>query len=51
MTGLLDGGIAREILLEDLDEIRGLVCPDVNDIILDVMDLIVGWCAPQFRAW
>jgi len=46
---LLDGGVAGEILLEDLSQIRGLVSEHVEDLVLDVMDLLTGWCAPQFR--
>jgi len=46
---LLDGGVAGEILLEDLSQIRGLVSEHVEDLVLDVMYLLTGWCAPQFR--
>lgn len=46
---LLDEGISDAVLREDLDQIRGLVSPDDEDKVLDVMDLLVGWCAPSAR--
>lgn len=46
---MLDEGIAGDALLEDLSQIRGLVSPDDEETVLDVMDLLTGWCAPQFR--
>lgn len=45
----LDDGIRAEQLLEDLTQIRALVSEDVEEWVLDVMDLLVGWCAPEFR--
>ena len=46
---LLDEGAAGTILLEDLGQIRGLVSAEDEDKVLDVMDLLTGWCAPEFR--
>lgn len=46
---LLNEGVGSAALLEDLGQISGLVSPDDEDKILDVMDLLVGWCAPEFR--
>lgn len=46
---LLADGLSPDIILEDLSQIRGLVPEDVDDLILDVMDQLVGWCLPQFR--
>lgn len=46
---MLDEGISDAVLREDLDQIRGLVSPDDEDKVLDVMDLLVGWCAPSAR--
>lgn len=46
---LLDEGVDSDVLTEDLGQIRGLVSTDDEDKILDVMDLLVGWCAPEFR--
>jgi hypothetical protein len=45
----LDDGVESELLMEDLQQIRGLVSIDVEERILDVMDLVVGWCAPGSR--
>ena len=45
----LDDGIRAEQLLEDLTQIRALVPEHVEELVLDVMDLLVGWCAPEFR--
>lgn len=46
---LLDDGVDSDVLMEDLGQIRGLVSTDDEDKVLDVMDLLVGWCAPEFR--
>lgn len=46
---MLADRIPTETLLDDLSGIRGLVSQDVEDKILDVMDLLVGWCAPSAR--
>ena len=45
----LDEGIRAEQLLDDLSKIRALVSDDVEELVLDVMDLLVGWCAPEFK--
>jgi hypothetical protein len=45
----LDKGIQGEQLLDDLSQIRALVADDLEESVLDVMDLLVGWCAPEFR--
>jgi hypothetical protein len=46
---LLASGLPEDVLVEDLSEIRALVPADVEDRVLDVMDLLVGWCAPEFN--
>ncbi len=45
----VDQGVPIERLVEDLDQIRGLVTEEQEDSVLDVMDLLVGYCAPQLR--
>lgn len=50
-AGLLAGGHPREELYAELDRARDLLeargAPEeAEDPILDVMDLIVGWCSP-----
>ena len=37
------------VLMNDLDQIRGLVSDDHEDAVLDVMDLVVGYCGPSAR--
>jgi hypothetical protein len=49
VTGLLDSGATKEELLEDLSQIRKLVDEETEDLVLDVMDLLEGWCAPSAR--
>jgi hypothetical protein len=49
VKGYLDDGIPSDQILEDLSQIRALVPENVEESVLDVMDLLVGWCAPQFR--
>lgn len=46
---LLNEGTPGPALLEDLSQIRGLVSPDDEEKVLGVMDLLTGWCAPEFR--
>jgi hypothetical protein len=45
----LDDGTSADQLLEDLDQIRALVPEETEEFIMDVMDLLTGWCAPQAR--
>jgi hypothetical protein len=45
----LDDGIQVDQLLEDLSQIRAVVPDDTEELILDVMDLLVGWCARKFK--
>jgi hypothetical protein len=50
-VNLLAGGYPREELYAELDRARDLLeargAPEeAEDPILDVMDLIVGWCSP-----
>lgn len=46
VQALLDAGTPAEVLLDDLGQIRGLVTSDQEEDVLDVMDLLTGWCAP-----
>jgi hypothetical protein len=45
----LDEGSPPDLVLEDLSQIRALVSETNEELVLDVMDLIAGWCAPQFK--
>lgn len=49
VQGLSDDGVDLRILLEDLDQLRPLVAQAQEDAITDVMDLVVGYCAPTAR--
>jgi hypothetical protein len=46
---LLDEGVPSDVLLDDLGQIRGLVTDEQEESVLDVMDLLVGWCAPSAK--
>lgn len=46
---LLDEGVPSESLVEDLSHIHGLLPEELEDHVLDVMDLLVGWCATSAR--
>ena len=46
VQALLDSGTPAEVLLDDLGQIRGLVTSDQEEVVLDVMGLLTGWCAP-----
>lgn len=46
---MLDDGVHADTLLDDLGQVRGLVTEAQEEIVLDVMDLVVGWCAPSAR--
>jgi hypothetical protein len=45
----LNEGIGADLLVDDLDQTRTLVSDEVEETVLEVMDLLVGWCAPKFR--
>ena len=49
VTRLVEVGVPTEELLGDLEAIRPRVADDAEAHVLDVMDLLVGWCGPEFR--
>jgi hypothetical protein len=49
VSALLGAGQAGEMLLEDLTAIRALLPEEQEDKVLDVMDLLAGWCGPSAR--
>jgi len=50
VKGFLDEGMSSRALLDDLERLRDLVPTETDeDKVLDVMDLLVGWCAPGAR--
>jgi hypothetical protein len=50
---LVQGGYPRDLLYEDLKqllrELRAAGGQDYEDDILEVMDVLTGWCAPSAR--
>lgn len=51
--GLLERGWGRDELLAALERFRGVLREagrdDDEDIVLEVMDFLVGWCSPQMK--
>jgi len=43
------GGEKRETILTKLQELRNLVSDEQEDILLEVMDFLVGWCSPDAK--
>jgi hypothetical protein len=39
----------REVVLSELESIRGQLNEDKEDIVLEVMDFICGFCSPHIR--
>jgi hypothetical protein len=46
---LLNEGQTEEAILADLEKVRSFVSDEREDSVLDVMDLLVGWCAPSAK--
>jgi hypothetical protein len=50
---LRDNHMPREDLLEALEDLRTELRDgereDLEDIVLEVMDFVTGWCSPQMR--
>jgi hypothetical protein len=49
VQGLLDRGVPAGELLAELQRVRSVVSEDVEDLVLEVMDVLSGWCAPHRR--
>ena len=53
VRALVEEGESREALYEELERLRATLRHhgrhDRDDIVLDVMDLLAGFCAPQAR--
>ncbi len=45
----LDQGDTAETLVADLTDVRPFLPSESEDDVLDVMDRLVGWCAPSAR--
>ena len=53
-AGLLNTGYPRETLYEDFERARGVpegrnASEETEDVVLDVMDFLVGWCSPRLK--
>lgn len=44
-------GLAQEEALQVLESLRGNSGSATEDRILEVMDVVAGWCAPHNRVW
>ena len=49
MKELIDQGVPTLLVMEDLEQIQGLVSMADGDNTLDVVDLVVGYCRPMVR--
>lgn len=45
----VDARVDPAAILEDLEQIRDLVSDEDEEKVMDVMDLLTGWCAPSGR--
>jgi hypothetical protein len=53
VRSLLDQDRTREALLADLEHFRGVLREagrdEDEDVVLEVMDFLVGWCSPHMK--
>ena len=42
-------GEIKDVILASMQELRRSVSDEQEDILLDVMDFLVGWCSPQAK--
>ena len=49
VSALLEEGETATVLLEDLAALRRLYPDDTADRVMDVMDMLSGWCGPNAR--
>jgi hypothetical protein len=42
-------GVEKDVLLAALESLRDQLDAQNEDIVLDAMDLLVGWCSSQMR--
>jgi len=49
LSKALRDGEEREALLGTMEELRKSASDDQEDILLDVMDCVVGWCGPHAK--
>jgi hypothetical protein len=49
LTRALKDGEKRETILTKMEELRKSVSDEQEDILLEVMDYLVGWCSPHAK--
>ncbi|MFY0519815.1 hypothetical protein [Lysinibacillus sp. UGB7] len=42
-----DKGMSKDSMLENLEKLRGISDSEIEDILLDLMDFVVGYCNPN----
>lgn len=45
----VDEGVARDVLIAELEALRKSVDDSQDNVILEVMDFLRGWCAPEMK--
>lgn len=46
-----DAGLTQDEARGELDSLRFLLHGDLEDLLLEVMDCVTGFCAPDLRIW
>lgn len=49
LSKALEDGEKRETILTKMGELRKSVSDEQEDILLEVMDFLVGWCSPHAK--
>ena len=49
LSKALEDGEKREAILTKLEELRKSVSDEQEDILLEVMDFLAGWCSPHAK--
>jgi Spy/CpxP family protein refolding chaperone len=49
LTRALKDGEKRETILTKMEDLRKSVSDEQEDILLEVMDYLVGWCSPHAK--
>jgi hypothetical protein len=45
----LDAGVPRDQIIEALEAIRPSLSDEDEDVVLEVLDFVTGWCSPSAR--
>jgi hypothetical protein len=49
LSRALKDGEKREAILTEMEDLRKSVSDEREDILLEVMDFLVGWCSPHAK--